>query len=33
MGNAVSMRATVGDKTLSNQNTYAQFAAVDWSNA
>jgi hypothetical protein len=32
MGNAVSMQATVGDKTLKNQNSYAQLAAVNWSN-
>jgi hypothetical protein len=33
VGNCVEHRATVGDKTLHNQNSYAQFAAVDWSNA
>lgn len=32
MGNTVRMRATVGDKTLSNQNTYAQLNAFTWSN-
>jgi hypothetical protein len=32
MGNAVMMRATVGDKTLDNENSYAQLAAVEWSN-
>lgn len=32
MGNAVWMHATVGDKTLDNRNTYAQFASVDWTN-
>lgn len=32
MGNAVHMRATLGDKKIQNRNTYAQFAAVDWSN-
>lgn len=33
MGNCVMNNASVGGKTISNQNTYAQFAAVDWSNA
>ena len=33
MGNTVTMRARVGDKTLNNQNCYAQLAAVAWSNA
>ena len=33
MGNCVMNHATFGDKTIDNQNTYAQFAAVDWSNA
>jgi hypothetical protein len=33
MGNTVTMRARVGDKTLDNQNCYAQLAAVAWSNA
>jgi hypothetical protein len=33
VGNTVHLRATVGDKTYENQNTYAQFAAVEWSNA
>jgi hypothetical protein len=33
VGNAVMMRATVGDKQLRNENTYAQFAAVEWSNS
>ena len=32
MGNALSMQARVGDKTLKNQNSYAQLAAIDWSN-
>jgi hypothetical protein len=32
MGNTVSMQARVGDKTLRNQNSYAQLAAVEWSN-
>jgi hypothetical protein len=33
MGNCVMNRATLGDKKFENKNTYAQFAAVDWSNA
>ena len=33
MGNCVENRATLGDKTISNRNTYAQFASVDWTNA
>ncbi len=33
MGNCVMNRATFGDKTIDNQNTYAQFAAVNWSNS
>jgi hypothetical protein len=33
MANAVHMTATVGDKKLQNKNSYAQFAAVEWSNA
>jgi hypothetical protein len=33
MGNAVIMQATIGDKGLSHQNTYAQLAAVEWSNS
>lgn len=32
MANAVAMQATVGDKTLRNQNSYAQLCAVEWSN-
>jgi len=32
MGNTVSMHGTVGDKTLNNQNSYAQLAAVEWGN-
>jgi hypothetical protein len=32
MGNCVENRATVGDKTIHNTNSYAQFASVDWSN-
>ncbi|PYU20764.1 MAG: hypothetical protein DMG32_21735 [Acidobacteria bacterium] len=33
MGNAVLMHGTLGDKTLTHQNTYAQLAAVEWSNS
>lgn len=33
MGNCVENRVTLGDRTFQNQNTYAQFCAVDWSNA
>ena len=33
MGNCLENRATLGDKTISNRNSYAQFAAVDWTNA
>jgi hypothetical protein len=33
MGNCLENYATVGDKIISNRNCYAQFAAVDWSNA
>lgn len=33
MANCVENRATLGDKKIHNQNSYAQFAAVDWSNA
>lgn len=32
MGNCVMNHATLGDKNIDNQNTYAQFAAVSWSN-
>jgi len=32
MGNCVMNTASFGGKTISNQNTYAQFASVDWSN-
>jgi len=32
MGNTVSMHAIVGDKTMYNQNSYAQLAAVEWGN-
>ncbi|HKY20442.1 MAG TPA: DUF1326 domain-containing protein [Vicinamibacterales bacterium] len=33
IGNCVEHHATVGDKTISNRNSYAQFASVDWTNA
>ena len=33
MGNCLENYAKVGDKVISNKNSYAQFAAVDWSNA
>jgi len=33
MANAVSMHATVGDKALKNQNSYAQLCAVEWNNS
>jgi hypothetical protein len=33
MGNCVMNRATFGGKTIENQNTYAEFASVDWTNA
>ncbi len=33
MGNCLEHNATLGDKVISNKNCYAQFAAVDWSNA
>lgn len=33
MANCVEHRVTLGDKTFSNQNSYAQFCHVDWSNA
>ena len=33
MGNCLENYATLGDKVISNRNCYAQFAAVDWSNA
>ena len=32
MANAVMMRATIGDKQLRNENSYAQLAAIEWSN-
>ncbi|MSO30299.1 MAG: DUF1326 domain-containing protein [Acidobacteria bacterium] len=33
MGNCVENHAMLGDKTISNRNSYAQFASVDWTNA
>jgi len=33
MGNCVENYATLGDKVISNTNSYAQFAPVNWSNA
>ena len=33
MGNCLENYAKLGDKVISNKNSYAQFAAVDWSNA
>ena len=33
MGNCVMNKATFGGKKIDNQNTYAQFAQVEWSNA
>jgi len=33
MGNCVENHATLGGHVISNKNSYAQFAAVDWSNA
>lgn len=32
MGNTVSWKAKLGDKTLTNENCYAQIAFIDWSN-
>lgn len=32
MGNCLENHAKLGDKVISNRNSYAQFAAVDWSN-
>ena len=32
MGNCIENYAKLGDKVISNKNSYAQFAAVDWSN-
>jgi hypothetical protein len=33
MGNCVEHRAQLGDKLIANSNCYAQFCAVDWTNA
>ena len=33
MANCVENRATLGDKVISNRNSYAQFASIDWTNA
>jgi len=33
VGNCVMNKATLGDKKIDNQNTYAQFASVEWSNS
>lgn len=33
MGNCIEHHATLGGRIISNKNSYAQFAAVDWSNA
>jgi hypothetical protein len=33
MANCVENHAKLGNKVISNRNSYAQFAAVDWSNA
>lgn len=33
MGNCVENHAMLGDKMISNRNSYAQFASVDWTNA
>jgi len=33
VGNCVMNKATFGGKKIDNQNTYAQFAQVEWSNA
>jgi hypothetical protein len=32
MANCVENRATLGDKVISNRNSYAQFASIDWTN-
>jgi len=32
VANCVMNKATLGDKKINNQNTYAQFASVEWSN-
>jgi hypothetical protein len=33
MGNCLENYAKLGDKVISNKNSHAQFAAIDWSNA
>jgi hypothetical protein len=33
MANCIEHRATLGDKVIANTNCYAQFCAVDWTNA
>jgi hypothetical protein len=33
MANCLENKAKVGDKTIANTNSYAQFASIDWSNA
>jgi hypothetical protein len=33
MGNCLANHAAIGGKVIANKNSYAQFAAVDWSNA
>lgn len=33
MGNCLENHANIGGKIISNRNSYAQFAAIDWSNA
>src|SRR5207247_8320746 len=33
VGNCVMQKATLGSRKIDNQNTYAQFAQVEWSNA
>lgn len=33
VGNCVMQKATLGSRKIDNQNTYAQFATVDWSNS
>ncbi len=32
MANCLEQRATIGDKTIFNRNSYAHFASVDWTN-
>jgi hypothetical protein len=32
IGNCAMQKVTMGDKKFENQNSYAQFASVDWSN-